>query len=168
MLPGKVGYAGNVPISTGAFMEAQRNGLPMVPVPYPWTLAEALALHVSQTLTVSSCSTTNLPLVLNAADIVHGSFKIFPAYGYGDRELRFRVLDSTDTVQYSQPIILDLGTVVNGASFDFTARNSGNHVLVFDNECGSSGSNSQKEIRLTYEITNPTVAFSKPSAAPVS
>jgi hypothetical protein len=139
----------------------------MVPVPYPWILAEALAVHVSQTFTVSSCSTTSLLLVLNASDTVHGSFKIFPAYGYGDRELRFRVLDSIDTIQYPQPIILDLGTVVNGASFDFTARNAGNHVLVFDNECGSSGPNSQKEIRLTYEITNPTVALSKPSAASV-
>src|SRR3990172_10003435 len=108
-------------------MEAQRNGLPMVPVPYPWILTEALALHASKTFTVSSCSTTNLPLVLNAADTVHGSFKIFPAYGYGDKELKFRVLDSTDTIQYSQPIILDLGTVVNGASFDFTASRSGNH-----------------------------------------
>ena len=140
----------------------------MVPLLYPWTLAEALAVHVSQTFTISSCSTRNLPLVLNAADRVLGSFKFVPSYGYGDRELRFRVLDSTDTIQYSQPIILDLGTVINGASFDFTASKSGNHVLVFDNECGSSGSNSQKEIRLTYEITNPTVAFSKPSAAPVT
>lgn len=137
--------------------------MPMVPVPYP-LLAEALVLHVSQTFTVSSCSTTNLPLVLNAANTVHGSFKIIPTYGYGDRELRFRVLDSTDTGQHSQPIILDLGGVLNEASFDFTARNSGNHALVFDNECGSSGPNSQKEIRLTYEITNPIVAFSKPSA----
>jgi len=140
----------------------------MVPLLYPWTLAEVLAVHVSQTFTISSCSTRNLPLVLNAADRALGSFQIFPTYGYGDKELKFRVLDSTDTIQYSQPIILDLGTVVNGASFDFTASKSGNHVLVFDNECGSSGSNSQKEVRLTYEITNPTVAFSKPSAVPVT
>ena len=129
----------------------------MVPLLYPWILAEVLAVHVSQTFTVSSCSTRNLPLVLNAADKVHGSFKIFPTYGYGDKELKFRVLDNTYTSQYSQPIILDLGTVVNGASFDFTASRSGNHVLVFDNECASPGSNSQKEIQLTYEINNPTV-----------
>jgi len=139
----------------------------MVPLLYPWTLAEVLAVHVSQTFTISSCSTRNLPLVLNAADRVLGSFQIFPTYGYGDKELKFRVLDSTDTIQHPQPIILDLGTVVKGASFDFTASKSGNHVLVFDNECGSSGSNSQKEIRLTYEIANPTVALSKPSAASV-
>jgi hypothetical protein len=138
----------------------------MVPLLYPWILAEAPAVHVSQTFTISSCSTRNLPLVLNAADRVLGSFQIFPTYGYGDKELKFRVLDSTDTRQHSQPLILDLGTVVNGASFDFTVSRSGNHILVFDNECGSSGSNSQKEIRLTYEITNPTVAFSKSSAAP--
>jgi len=140
----------------------------MVPLLYPWILADVLAVHVSQTFTISSCSTRNLPLVLNAADRVLGSFQIFPTYGYGDKELKFRVLDSTDTRQHSQPIILDLGTVVNGASFDFIAGKSGNHILVFDNECGSLGSNSQKEIRLTYEITNPTVAFSKPSAAPVT
>jgi len=139
----------------------------MVPLLYPWILAEVLAVHVSQTFSVSSCSTRNLPLVLSAAERVLGSFKIFPTYGYGDKELKFRVLDGTDTSQHPQPIILDLGTVVNEASFDFTARGSGNHVLVFDNECGASGSNSQKEIRLTYEITNPTVAFSKPSAASV-
>ncbi len=131
----------------------------MVPLPYPWILPEVLAVHVSQTLTVSSCSTTNLTLVLNAADKVHGSFKTFPTYGYGDKELRFRVVDNTDTNQHAPPIILDLGTVVNGASFDFNASRSGNYVLVFDNECTSSGSNSQKEIQLTYEITNPTVAF---------
>jgi len=139
----------------------------MVPLLYPWILAEVLAVHVSQTFSVSSCSTRNLPLVLSAAERVLGSFKIFPTYGYGDKELKFRVLDSTDTSQPPQPIILDLGTVVNGASFDFTASRSGNHVLVFDNECGASGSNSQKEIRLTYEITNPTVTLSKPSAASV-
>ena len=139
----------------------------MMPLLYSWILAEALAVHVSQTFTISSSSTRNLPLVLSAADKVHGSFQIFPTYGYGDKELKFRVLDSTNTSQYSQPIILDLGTVVNGASFDFTASRSGNHVLVFDNECGSSGSNSQKEIRLTYEITKPAVTFSKPNAAPV-
>ncbi len=91
--------------------------LAMVPLLYPWMLAEVLAVHVSQTLTVSSCSTRNVPLVLNAADRVLGSFQIFPTYGYGDKELKFRVLDSTNTSQYSQPIILDLGTVVNGASF---------------------------------------------------
>ena len=140
----------------------------MVPLLYPWILAKVLAVHVSQTFTISSCSTRNLPLVLNAADKVLGSFQIFPTYGYGDKELKFRVLDSTNTSQHSQPIILDLGTVVNGASFDFTASRSGNHVLVFDNECGSSGSNSQKEIRLTYEITKPAVTFSKPNAAPVT
>ena len=139
----------------------------MVPLLYPWILAEALAVHVSQTFTISSCSTRNLPLVLNAADRVLGSFQIFPTYGYGDKELKFRVLDTTNTSQHSQPIILDLGTVVNEASFDFTASRSGNHVLVFDNECGSSCSNSQKEIRLTYEITKPAVTFSKPNAAPV-
>lgn len=140
----------------------------MVPLLYPWISAEVPAVHVSQTFTISSCSTRNLPLVLNAADRVLGSFQIFPTYGYGDKELKFRVLDSTDTSQHSQPIILDLGTVVNRASLDFTASKSGNHVLVFDNECGSSGSNSQKEIRLTYEITNPTVTLSRPSAAPVT
>ena len=140
----------------------------MVPLLYPWILAKVLAVHVSQTFTISSCSTRNLPLVLNAADMVLGSFQIFPTYGYGDKELKFRVFDTTNTSQHSQPIILDLGTVANGASFDFTASRSGNHVLVFDNECGFPGSNSQKEIRLTYEITKPAVTFSKPNAAPVT
>ncbi len=136
-------------------------------LPYP-SMAEVVAVHVSQTFTVSSCSTRNISIVLNAADKVHGSFRIFRVYGYGDKELRFRVLDRTDTSQLSQTILLDLGMVANGASFDFTAGRSGGHTLVFDNECGSSGSNSQKEIQLTYEITNLVITSSKPSATPVA
>lgn len=140
---------------------------PMALRPYS-SMAEVLTVRVSQTFTVSSCSTRNIPVVLNAADKVDGSFRIFPTYGYGDRELKFRVLDSTDTSQLSHPVLLDLGTVVNGASFDFTAARSGNHVLEFDNECGPAGSNSQKEIQLTYEITYAPVASSKPNATPVT
>lgn len=124
-------------------------------------------VHVSQTFTVRSCSTSNIRLVLNAADKVHGSFRIFRAYGYGDKELKFRVLDKTETSQLSQPVLLDLGIVANDASFDFIVARSGNYLLVFDNEPSSSSSNSQKEIQLTYEITNPAVT-SRQDATPVA
>lgn len=128
----------------------------MEPAPDP-SNGEAPVVYVSQTFTVSSSSTSNIRLVLNAADKVHGSFRILRAYGYGDKELKFRVLDKTETSQLSQPVILDLGIVANDASFDFTAARSGNYLLVFDNEPSSSTSSSQKEIQLTYEISNAAV-----------
>jgi hypothetical protein len=113
---------------------------------------EVPVVHVSQSFTVNSGSTSDIRLVLNAADKVHGSFRIFRAYGYGDKQLKFRVLDNTETSKLSQPILLDRGMVVKEASFEFTAGGSGDYVLVFDNGPISSDSNSQKEIQLTYEI----------------
>lgn len=115
-------------------------------------------VHVSQTFTVGSRATNNIQLVLNAAAKVHGSFRISRTYGYGDKEVKFRVLDMTETSQLSQPALLDLGVVANEASFDFTVARMGNYFLVFDNEPSSSTSNSQKEIQLMYEITNPAAA----------
>lgn len=128
---------------------------------------EVLAVHVSRTFTVSSCSTNNILLVLNESDKVHGTFRIFRAYGYGDKELKFRVLDKTETSQLVQPVLLDLGMVANDASFDFTATRSGDYVLVFDNEPSSSSSNSRKEILLTYEITNFAVTY-RQDAMPIA
>ena len=118
---------------------------------------EEQAVHVSQSFTVNSRSTSNIRVALNAADKVQGSFRISRAYGYGDKELKFKVLDTTETTRPSQPALLDLGTVVNDASFDFTAGRSGDYLLVFDNKPSSPDSNSQKEIDLTYEITNPAI-----------
>lgn len=112
---------------------------------------EVPAVHVLQTFMVGSRSTINIRLVLNVSDKVQGSFKILRVYGYGDNELKFRVLDETET---SHPVILDLGTVVNDVSFDFTVAKSGGYLLVFDNEPSSSISNSQKEIQLSCEITS--------------
>jgi len=119
---------------------------------------EVSVVRVSQSLTVTSGSTSDIRLVVNAADKVHGSFRILRAYGYGDKALKFRVLERTETSRSSQPAVLDLGTVVNEASFEFTAAKSGDYFLVFDNEPISSDSNSQKEIQLTYEITHASYA----------
>lgn len=118
---------------------------------------EAPVVHVSQSFTVNPCSTSDIRLVLNAADKVRGSFRILRAYGYGDKELKFRVLDTTKPSKPFQPVLLDLGTVVNEASFDFTASKSGDYLLMFENKPSSSDTSSQKDIQLTYEIINTAV-----------
>ncbi len=115
---------------------------------------EEVPVHVSQTLAIDSGSMSKVRLVLKVADRVQGSFRIFRAYGIGDRELKFRVLDTTETSQASKPV-LDLGIVAGDSSFDFTASKSGSYLFEFDNEPGSSTGKSRKEVQLTYDITNP-------------
>ena len=127
---------------------------------------EVVVVHVSQSFTINSRSTSDIRVVLSVADKVHGSFSIFRAYGYGDKELKFKVVDATETTRPSQPVVMDLGTVVNDASFDFTAGRSGDYLLVFDNKTSSSDSSSQKEVQLTYEITSPAVT-SRHDATPL-
>jgi hypothetical protein len=109
-------------------------------------------VRVSQSFTVKPRSTSNIRVALHAADKVHGSFKIFRTYGFGDKESNFKVVDTTGTAQ-PQPVLVDLGTVVDFGSFDFTAGKTGDYLLVFDNNLGSSDSKSQKEIQLSYDIT---------------
>jgi hypothetical protein len=138
----------------------------MEPVP-PRSNQEVPVVHVSQSFTVNSCSTSDIRVVLNAADKVRGSFRIFRAYGYGDKELKLRVLDTTKSSEPSQPVLLDLGTVVNEASFDFTAGKSGDYLLIFENKPSSSDTNSQKDIRLKYEITN-TATISRQDATTIA
>ncbi len=113
-------------------------------------------MRVSQTLTIEPGSASNVRLALKVADRVHGSFKIFRVYGYGDEELKFRVIDETERSEASKPV-LDLGIVANDSSFDFTAGRSGSYLLEFDNEPSSAGSRSKKEIQLSYEITTASV-----------
>ena len=115
---------------------------------------EVPPVRTSQSFPVKSGSTIEIHLVLNASDKVHGSFKILRAYRYGDKELQFKVLDTTETARSSKPVLLDLGKVENDVSFDFIAGSSGDYLLVFDNKPSSSESNSQKEIQLKYEISN--------------
>ncbi len=117
-------------------------------------LSNEVPVHVSQTLAIDPGSMSKVHLVLKVAHRVQGSFRIFRAYGYGDKELKFRVLDATETSQASKPV-LDLGIVAGDSSFDFTADKSGSYLLEFDNEPGSSSGRSQKEVQLTYDITNP-------------
>jgi hypothetical protein len=138
----------------------------MEPLSHP-SNKEELAVHVSQSFTLNSRSTSSIRVALNAADKVQGSFRICRAYGYGDKELKFKVLDTTETTRPSQAALLDLGTVVSDASFDFTADRSGDYVLVFDNKPNSPDSNSQKEIQLTYEISNPAIT-SRQDATPTA
>jgi len=98
-----------------------------------------------EVLIVEPLSRITLTFNLNEGDIFSGSLAIS---GGANNDIGFWITDPHGN------IIVDLGRISHGTTFEFTAKSSGAYTFHFDN---SFSIFSTKQVNLSYDIKHPSI-----------